>query len=144
MSTLYRLINIGTFPNDTEGDSLRTAFTKINENFSDVEAALSVLGFEGVDEYILRDGSVAFIANVDLGNNRIVNLENPINQTDAANKQYVDTQAQSLINQLELRNLSDIDSSTLDDGAVIVYDKGTDKFLTQTLLEKQFINGGHF
>jgi len=29
-------INIGTTPNDKTGDQLRTAFTKVNENFTEV------------------------------------------------------------------------------------------------------------
>lgn len=91
MSTSYTPINIGKFPNDTEGDSLRTAFTKVNENFNQAFNALELVTQAG-----------------------------------------------------QLRNLPDVDASKLDDGAVVVYNKSTDKFLTQTLLEKQIINGGHF
>jgi len=29
------IINIGTTPNDGTGDPLRTAFTKVNENFTE-------------------------------------------------------------------------------------------------------------
>lgn len=42
------------------------------------------------------------------------------------------------------RDLLDIDASSLPDGAVIVYDESTDTFVTQTLLDKQSINGGNF
>jgi hypothetical protein len=34
-------INIGTAPNDKTGDQLRTAFTKINDNFTEVYAGIS-------------------------------------------------------------------------------------------------------
>jgi hypothetical protein len=27
-------VNVGTYPNDGQGDSLRTAFVKVNENFN--------------------------------------------------------------------------------------------------------------
>lgn len=91
MSTTFIPINIGKFPNDAEGDSLRTAFTKVNENFNQVFGALETVNQAG-----------------------------------------------------QLRSLPDVDASNLNDGAVVVYDKGADKFLTQTLLEKQIINGGHF
>lgn len=43
-----------------------------------------------------------------------------------------------------LRDILDIDASVLEDGAVIVYDESTDTFKTQTLLEKQTLNGGNF
>jgi hypothetical protein len=43
-----------------------------------------------------------------------------------------------------LRDILDIDASTLEDGSVIVYNESTDTFITQTLLEKQKINGGNF
>jgi hypothetical protein len=36
-------INIGSAPNDRTGDQLRTAFTKVNENFTEVySTAISV------------------------------------------------------------------------------------------------------
>jgi hypothetical protein len=43
-----------------------------------------------------------------------------------------------------LRDILDIDATVLEDGAVIVYDESTDTFKTQTLLEKQTLNGGNF
>jgi len=43
-----------------------------------------------------------------------------------------------------IRDLLDVDGSTLDDGAVFVYDESSDTFKTQLLLEKQKINGGNF
>lgn len=135
MSTSFQLINIGKFPNDTEGDSLRTAFIKVNENFTDVDEILSGL----------LNGSIAFISSVSMGNNRIINLGDPSEQTDAANKQYVDNQIQELvINQLQLKNLTDVDATTLDDGSLLVYDESTEQFVTQKLLDKQLINGGNF
>jgi hypothetical protein len=37
-----QVINIGTTPNDRTGDSLRTSFTKINENFTELYAATGI------------------------------------------------------------------------------------------------------
>lgn len=41
-------------------------------------------------EFIQRDGSVAMTGNLDLGSQRIVNLQTPSGGNDAANKSYVD------------------------------------------------------
>lgn len=42
MSTQYEIVNIGTLPNDGEGDPLRVAFAKINNNFANLFATTSV------------------------------------------------------------------------------------------------------
>ena len=46
-----------------------------------------------------------------------------------------------------LKNLTDVDSSTLDDGSVIVYRSSTANFVTTTnvsLTGENFMNGGNF
>ena len=46
-----------------------------------------------------------------------------------------------------LKNLTDVDSSTLEDGAVIVYRESTSNFVTTTnisLTGENFMNGGNF
>jgi hypothetical protein len=40
--TTPQIINIGTYPNDGSGDDLRTAFTKVNENFTLINSELGV------------------------------------------------------------------------------------------------------
>ena len=47
-------VNIGTTANDRTGDNLRTAFNKINENFSELYTAL------GLDEAPLNLGAFEF------------------------------------------------------------------------------------
>lgn len=42
MSTQYEIVNIGTLPNDGEGDPLRVAFAKINNNFANLFATAAV------------------------------------------------------------------------------------------------------
>ena len=43
-----------------------------------------------------------------------------------------------------IRDLTDFDSSNLEDGSVLVYSTATEKFETTRTLEKQIINGGNF
>jgi len=46
-----------------------------------------------------------------------------------------------------LKNLTDVDSQTLEDGAVIVYRESTSNFVTTTnisLTGENFMNGGNF
>lgn len=42
------------------------------------------------DNFIKKDGSVAFTANQSMGSNRLVSVQNPVNPQDAATKAYVD------------------------------------------------------
>lgn len=62
----------------------------------DAEAALDGRISTIEQTYIKKDGSVAFTATLDLGNNKIVNVADPLNSTDACNKQFVDTQIAAL------------------------------------------------
>ena len=51
-------VNIGTSANDRTGDNLRSAFNKINENFTELYTAL------GLDEGGLNLGAFEFVDNV--------------------------------------------------------------------------------
>lgn len=58
--------------------------------------------------------SIPFYSDIDLNNNKIINVANPVNDTDLANKIYVDTQISDLVRSIDtdletLRN--DIDNS---------------------------------
>ena len=46
-----QIINVGTLPNDGEGDPLRTAFQKINQNFTQVFTAPGAAGQDGSFQY---------------------------------------------------------------------------------------------
>ena len=50
------------------------------------------LGDDDHLQYLLEDGSRPLSGNLDLGGNRIVLVDTPVNGTDAANKAYVDAQ----------------------------------------------------
>jgi len=75
-----------------------------------------------------------------------------INSSTSAGPQQVSVQvpstnlAVSSINRL--RSLSDVDSSTLTDGALLQYDGESDKFVTKTTIETNtgtlIFNGGNF
>jgi hypothetical protein len=43
-----------------------------------------------------------------------------------------------------LGDLTDVDTTNLQDGSVLVYNASTTKFETTITLEKQIINGGNF
>lgn len=57
---------------------------------SDRLAAGTVADDRLVEQYIKADGSRAFSGDVSLGSNLLTNVADPVNGTDAANKQYVD------------------------------------------------------
>ena len=48
------------------------------------------------DYYLKRDGSFSVGGNLNMNNNKIINLEIPANSTDVANKEYVDSKLSSI------------------------------------------------
>ena len=56
-------------------------------------------------------------------------------------KSYVSVSNDQLEN---IINIGDVDSSTLGDGSVLVYNESTEKWLTTNSLEKQDIDAGEF
>ena len=67
-----KIINVGTTPNDRSGDSLRSAFTKINDNFTELYTAVnadvqipSQSGNNG--KYLTTDGTTLSWATVSSG-----------------------------------------------------------------------------
>ena len=75
-----------------------------------------------------------------------------INSSTSSGPQQVSVQVPStnvnITNVNRLRSLSDVDSSTLDDGALIQYDASSDKFTTRNELDTTsgtiVFNGGNF
>jgi hypothetical protein len=57
---------------------------------------LTVTGSLNASSVTTTLGSTVLTSNLDMGNNYIINLANPVNPTDAANKQYVDMSLQGL------------------------------------------------
>jgi hypothetical protein len=43
-----------------------------------------------------------------------------------------------------LSDLIDVDTTSKNDGSLLIYDEEQEKFIASTLLEKQTVNGGHF
>lgn len=52
-------INIGTAPNDKTGDQLRTAFTKVNDNFTELYAN-PIVDLSSIDQDILPDTNITY------------------------------------------------------------------------------------
>jgi hypothetical protein len=78
-------------------------------------------------------------ANVSVSDKRIVNLADPIDDTDAVNKQYLN---QTLENQLGI--LLGIDTTNLPSGSMLVYDADLGKFVAETVLNNQIIDAGTY
>lgn len=68
----------------------------INDSKVQAGAGISTSKLADGSNFIKRDGSVAFTSDQSLGGQRITNLGTPSAGTDAANKNYVDTQISSL------------------------------------------------
>lgn len=67
-------------------DNSNTANTNASAAVATANAAAATVGGK-----LDKNGSVAMVANFDLGNNRAVNVATPQNNLDAANKAYVDS-----------------------------------------------------
>lgn len=51
---------------------------------------------------------------------------------------------EGFLSMFNLSDLGDVDLTVLEDGAVLVYDASSSKWISQKLLEKQHIEAGHF
>lgn len=75
-----------------------------------------------------------------------------INSTTSAGPQQVSVQVPStnisVTSASALKNLSDVNASTLEDGALLQYDASSEKFVTKTTIETNtgtlIFNGGNF
>lgn len=74
---------------DNTGAVIVNAFASREETLASIEA-LNVRVTALEDNYIDKDGSVAFTGNVDAGSNKVINVAAPVDGTDAVNKAYVD------------------------------------------------------
>jgi hypothetical protein len=57
-------INLGIYPNDGTGDDLRTAFTKVTANFTDVYSQLSALNGQNIGTLLQQSNGGIFSADV--------------------------------------------------------------------------------
>ena len=71
-----------------------------------------------------------------------------INSSTSAGPQKVSVTVPSVSSSLTLAGLTDVNSTTLNDGALLQYDAGTSKFVTRTTIETTTgtlkFNGGTF
>lgn len=79
--------------------------------------------------FIKKDGSIPMTGNLDLGNQKIVNLQTPSASTDAATKGYVDTQLASATQLFDAK--ASCKSSTT--GNITISNPGTSSFDGVTL-----------
>lgn len=75
-------INIGTTPNDGTGDALRNAFTKVNENFTEVYDGKQNNLVSGTNIKTINSTSILGSGNISVQ----ATLTNPITGTGTANK----------------------------------------------------------
>lgn len=84
-----------------------------------------------------------------VGNNSNVTAKVQTNATGPNKVQVTQPAATNVTSSsFRLRNLGDVNSSTLSDGSMIQYDATTDKFVTKTSIESNtgtiIFNGGNF
>lgn len=75
------IINVGTLPNDGTGDPLRTAFDKINNNFSNIFSTVggNLLTLEPLDVELdpVTSQNILNIGQVIINSTQIVNTTTP-------------------------------------------------------------------
>ncbi len=74
--------------------------------------------------------------NVSVSNYRLINLNDPIDATDAVNLRYLNVKLESI------GSFGDVDLTNLTDGSLLIYNSLTSKFEASTLLNKQEIDAG--
>lgn len=74
--------------------------------------------------------------NVSVSNYRLINLNDPIDATDAVNLRYLNVKLESI------GSFGDVDLTNLTDGSLLIYNSLTSKFEASTLLDKQEIDAG--
>ena len=104
--TTLQAINIGNLVNDGTGDNLRTAFDKVNQNFTALNSAITVtaanVGQTGVGVYKDKNGSVLEFKNLVAGTNiQLTPSDNSIVISNAAGAafQRIDTMSGTILAQ---------------------------------------------
>ena len=78
----------------------------------------------------------------------MANITATIGATTSAGPKQVSVSIPSASSSNQFRSLSDVNSTTLQDGALIQYDSATDKFITKTTIDTESgslrLSGGSF
>ena len=69
--------------------------------------------------------------------------------TNRGNVVFVKEKPRVVVNQSglvarKIGDLTDVDTSNLENGSLLIYDENQEKFLASTLLQNQTLNGGNF
>ena len=71
-------------------------FNSSAANKAYVDSEIAKIPSVDTSQLIKKDGTVAMAADLNLGSNKISNLKSPTSNTDAVNKQYVDSEIQKI------------------------------------------------
>lgn len=135
-----QIINIGTGPNTGDGDDLRTAFTKTNENFTELYNNLpngqGPTGPTGPRGYDGSRGPTGYQgATGPVGPTGSLGVTGPRGATGPT----------GVPGPMALfSNSPELDLTNLENGSLLIYNDSTQLWESSTLLENQVINGGQY
>jgi len=134
-----QIINVGTGPNTGDGDDLRTAFTKTNDNFTELYNNLNGNGPTGPTGPRGFDGS--------RGPQGFQGATGPIGPSGSSGP----TGPRGVTGptgvpgpQASFSNSPEIDLTNLTNGSLLIYNDTTEVWEASILLESQIINGGQY
>ena len=99
----------------------------------------SLSGSSGLTVTIKTGHTLTLIEDLDAGTAKLTNVGEPSASSDAATKNYVDTQLLTLDT---IGELTDVTISSVSDNEVLAYDAATSEFINQTASEAGLVTSG--